>query len=1121
MISQRTARRRRLDRQCQAVESPFLFLPGAPVVTGRVDPAAFSPADRSDIAVLRLDDVPAGASVLPLGSAADCRGHRVSVFGAPDGGRYGYAYAGDLLPDLEGKGQRLQLTGANDITVGYSGSPVIDDLTGLAVGMVREFSSVDKHSRGSGVAYATPAQTLWQTDSTLVESAVCPYRGLAPFDAEHRRWFHGRADAVQQIVRALGQRAVLVLGPSGSGKSSLLNAGVLPQVVPDPDRPGADGWTAITARPGQDLLAELDRAGLTGASAEGLGPAVRSRLASVPAGSRLLLVIDQFEEVFTRPETADPGADPSGALSLLGDLSLLIREPLALTVVLVMRDDFYAPLAAMAPDLFQALSRCLVNIPATLTRTDVEAIIKSPADSVGLHFEEGLVGRIVRDLESAGNDTVGRNIPVTVLPLLELALLQLWAGRVNGRLTHSGYERIGEVVGSLTRRCDRVIADLGVDREAIARRLLTALVRPADPGRDIAPARRQMQLGKLKELAVDHTGHDIAAVDDVLRSLTTGTPLITTHDRADAMNGARAPVAELIHDSLIRDWTTLRRWVDEDSRFHDWLDRAERQRDRWRSKKDNGDLLNGSDLAEGLTWSGRRRLPTDVADFLAASTSAAEARARRTRTAIATMAALLVLAVGGAITATAQWQEALRAKGIALSRQLAAQSQILASGNPDLSALLAVHAFRLNPTREALTSLYSAASATRPLRHTLAGHTQRVYSVAFGRGGSTLATGSGDGTVRLWNAGETVLSGPSTAIYSVAFNRDGRTVAAGTGDGKIWLWDATTGERKTILSGHRGAVRSVAFSRNGKWLASGGSDGTVRLWSVTGETGKTLFAGRAGAVWSVAFSPDGQTVAAAVADGTARLWRVATGGGRVVLKGHTSAVCSVAFSPNGKTLATGSADETARLWDVATGTTFSLTGHADTVWSVAFSPDGRTLATGSGDGTARLWDIATRTTMRTLRGHTNAVYALAFSPDGTTLATGGGDNSVRVWDTRTGRSTATLTGHTAAVRSLAFSPDGATLATGSVDSTVRLWDVATGIGKATLTGHSGTVYAATFSPDGKTLATGGADRTARLWGTATPQPATAIDNVCAAIGHDMTDGEYAVYLPDQPRERAC
>jgi len=717
---------------------------------------------------------------------------------------------------------------------------------------------------------------------------VCPYRGLAPFAAEHRRWFHGRADAVDEVVRALGRRAVLVLGPSGSGKSSLLNAGVLPQVVPDPARPDADGWTVITARPASDLLVELDRAGLAGAGAEGLVPAARHFLASMPVSSRLLLVIDQFEEIFTRPDTAArDDSPPVEPLSLLVDLSLLIREPLSLTVVLVMRDDFYATLAAIAPDLFRAMSQSIVNIPATLTRTDVEAIISCPADSVGRRFEDGLVGRIVRDLESAGHDTVGRNIPVTVLPLLELALLQLWAGRVNGWLTHSGYEHIGEVVGSLTRRCDRVIADLGDGRAGIARRLLTALVRPADSARHTPPARRQMPLGKLKELAADHTGHDIASVDAVLRSLTTGTPLIVTHGRTDGQTEEKAPVAELIHDSLIRDWTTLRRWVDEDSRFHDWLDRAERQRDRWKSKDDTGDLLNGSDLTDGVAWARQRRLPADVADFLAASTSAAGARARRARTVIATMAALLVLTIGGAITATGQWRAALRAEGIALSRQLAAQSQILASGNPDLSALLAVHAFRLNPTREALTSLYAAASATRPLRRTLIGHTQRVYSVAFGSGGSTVATGSGDGTVRLWDvatgAGETILSGPGTAIYAVAFNRDGRTLAAGTDDGKIWLWDASTGERKAVLTGHRGAVRSVTFSRNGMWLASGGSDGAAWLWNVATGTGRALFAGRASPVWSVAFSPDGQTLAGGMGDGTARLWRVATGGATGVL----------------------------------------------------------------------------------------------------------------------------------------------------------------------------------------------------------------------------------------------
>ena len=373
---------------------------------------------------------------------------------------------------------------------------------------------------------------------------------------------------------------------------------------------------------------------------------------------------------------------------------------------------------------------------------------------------------------------------------------------------------------------------------------------------------------------------------------------------------------------------------------------------------------------------------------------------------------------------------------------------------------------------------------------TLPGHASAVHSVNFSPDGKTLASGSFDRTIRLWNVatGQTAstLSGHASAVHSVNFSPDGKTLASGSDDGTIWLWNVATGQTTSTLPGHASAVCSVSFSPDGKTLASGSDDKTIRLWDVA--TGQTIFTllGHSWRVASVSFSPDGRTLASGSDDNTIRLWDVATGQAIATLTGHSRAVACVSFSPDGKTLASGSFDKTVRLWDAATDqATSTLTGHSRDVASVSFSPDGKTIASGSYDKTVRLWDVTTGRTISTLPGHSDRVWSVSFSPDGKTLASGSGEKTIRLWNVATGQAIFTLPGHSA-VWNVSFSPDGKTLASGSDDGTIRLWDVATGHAASTLPGHSGDVVSVSFSPDGKTLAFGN-DKTVKLCDVATGQ----------------------------------
>ncbi|WP_414565349.1 MULTISPECIES: eIF2A-related protein [unclassified Anabaena] len=950
-----------------------------------------------------------------------------------------------------------------------------------------------------GVIEIIPPSSSYNHKKTTLDLRICPYRGLKAFSEDDAQYFYGRESLTQQLLSQLAHKSFLgVVGASGSGKSSVVQAGLIAQLRLGKQLPGSDSWLIINIRPGTSPVEALG-VGSREYGTRGDGDWETSPLH--PSSSHILeamlyqgvegfvywlrsrpepmvvLVVDQFEELFTLA----PSEDRQRFLDLL--LGAIKYAADKFKLVLTVRADFIAACLEI-PALAQLLQESSVLVPPKLSDEDYRRVMLNPAEQVGLKVEPGLVEVLLQELNHSAGD----------LPLLEFVLEQLWEFRQAGELTLAAHkQQIGGIKGALERKAQEVYESLDSPAQECARWIFLSLTQLGEGTEDTRRRvlKSELVVQKYPKALVERTLVTLTAAKLIVVNLEDEAVVEGSKgEQVDSITASGAVTIEVAHEILIRHWSTLRWWLEENrSRL-----RSQRQIEQsaalWQHNQQQSDfLLQGNRLAEAeeIFVKYTDELSADVQYFISACLAAREhqqreqkKRLRQAQIAVTVISVLGIFASGFGGLAYFQKQTAQLREIAALN----ASSQAFLLSHQQLEAVIAsVKAGReikqvFLPSPE--IKLSTAATFQQAIYQTqeinrLPAHNQQVNAVIFSPDGKILVSASDDKTIKLWHQNGsliTTISGNKSRVTAIAFSPDGKLLAAADADNYIKIYDIH-GQLIKTLTGHNDIVTDVSFSADSKILASASLDNTVKIWQTDGRLINSWKA-HDGWVNTVSFSPDGKIIASGGEDNLVKLWQVDDGNLITVLRGHQGRITRVQFSPDNQVLASGSGDKTIKIWNNQGEVLQNIEAHSEQINSIKFSPDNQILASASGDKTIKIWQL-NGNLLKTIQGHGEAVRDISFSIDGQIIASAGADHTIKFWQLKQDKQVQVND-----IRSISFSPDGKTFASASWNGDIKIWQKDALIVN-NFSAHNDIADAVIFSPDGKTLATASADKTIKIW----------------------------------------
>ena len=946
----------------------------------------------------------------------------------------------------------------------------------------------------------------------IAKQETCPFRGLKAFGEKDKQFFFGRQSLIQRLTLHMQQKRFLaVLGPSGSGKSSLVRAGLVPELR---QRGHAIVLFTATDQPLTELAYGLqglipdEQVGpssdqwfrLLGQNEHGL-----QDIAKKIGQKRIFIAIDQFEEVFTLAQ------DPTQRESFISNLLYALDQPDGpISVILTLRSDFLGHCITW-PDLNNFVSEHLVQV-APMNQKELHKAVEEPARMVGLTFEEGLVSRILDDVSGAPGE----------LPLLQHALLELYEQRDGWTLTAAAYTKIGGIEGALARRADAEYDALNEHEREILRKMVTLCLIQTVEGSD--DTRRIATLEEV--LAV----HENGALVKALLQRWTAARLLTI--RGDEARGVE--LIEVAHEALIRRWGKIQTWMAEDRQTTRLVNRLRQEARIWEEGGNTPDLLpRGGHLLQlsELCQKKESHLSSLEKSFVAAGCEARDReqqeREERQRKELKSAQKLVRLSWGFAAGTLAglillgllAWQvsEKEREAQRLLSSSYLRESQTAWENREfALAAHLSANAVTSlpgNTSKESLLLHHHLLMENSPWSRFTLHHEGYIAGAIFNNRQDRILSWSFDKTLRLWDRQDGRPIGQvmehKDKVWGAVFSRDDGHILSWSFDGTLQLWDATTGQRLGQTMRHGDKVWGAVFSPDGQSILSWSFDKTLRLWHGADGTPKLKPLVHQDAVIGAVFSSDNQRILSWGKDGKLRVWNSSNGTELIPAMGHKDWVWGARFNGDETRILSWSRDGTASLWDAHNGKKLiSDLNHGHWVRGAAFNEDETQILSWSDDRNLRLWTTETGLPSCPPMSHDGKVIGAFFFRDGKRIISWSEDHRIRIWDPAKGRQIGPDMVHDAKVIGVTQSPNGQTFLSWSLDKTLRLWDETMGRQVGPTLSHGDVILGAAFTNDERQVLTWGYDQTIRLWVISDQRPGQLLGHqgqvMSATVSRDET-----------------